>query len=62
MTGDTLVVEREDVRVMFRRTIDEQESIAKTWAMSRLQLQSVHFAVGSSTVCSTRLQRITGWR
>jgi len=40
MAGDSLVVERENVRVMFRRTIDEQESITKTWA-------DVEAAIGS---------------
>ena len=26
------IIEREDVRVMFRRTRDEQEAITRTWA------------------------------
>ena len=36
----TPIVEREDVRVMFRRTTDEQEAITRTWA-------EVEAAVGS---------------
>lgn len=40
MAGGTPTVEREDVRVMFKRTIDEQEAITRTWA-------EVEAAVGS---------------
>jgi len=40
MIGSTTIVERVDVRVMFRRTIDEQEAITRTWA-------EVEAAVGS---------------
>jgi len=36
----TPIVEREDVRIMFRRTTDEQEAITRTWA-------DVEAAVGS---------------
>lgn len=32
MTAEVSVVEREDVRVMFRRSSDEQEAITRTWA------------------------------
>ena len=32
MTDGPVVVEREEVRVMFRRTRDEQESITRAWA------------------------------
>jgi hypothetical protein len=32
MSDGTLIVDREDVRVMFRRTSDEQEAITRTWA------------------------------
>jgi hypothetical protein len=40
MVGDAVVVDREDVRVMLRRTSDDQESITRTWA-------EVETAVGS---------------
>jgi hypothetical protein len=32
MVESTPIVERNDVRVMFRRTADEQEAITRTWA------------------------------
>jgi hypothetical protein len=32
MSEGAVVVEREDVHVMFRRTSDEQEAITRTWA------------------------------
>jgi hypothetical protein len=32
MAGTPPIVEREDLRVMFRRTTDEQEAITRTWA------------------------------
>ncbi len=32
MTGSVLIVERHEVRVLFRRTTDDQESITRTWA------------------------------
>ena len=32
MPGDAVVVEREEVRVMLRRTSDDQASITRTWA------------------------------
>jgi hypothetical protein len=40
MPDEPGIVEREEVRVMFRRTRDEQESITRTWA-------EVEAAVGS---------------
>lgn len=40
MTESTPIVERDDVRMMFRRTSDEQEAITRTWA-------EVEAAVGS---------------
>lgn len=40
MAGSTPIVERDAVRVMFRRTTDEQEAITRTWA-------EVEAAVGS---------------
>lgn len=38
--GTVVVVERDEARVMFRRTSDEQESITRTWA-------EVETAIGS---------------
>jgi hypothetical protein len=32
MSEGRLIIEREDVRVMFRRTSDEQAAITRTWA------------------------------
>ena len=32
MAGGELIVERRDVRVMFRRAADEQEAITRAWA------------------------------
>src|SRR5947199_9337051 len=40
MTGSASIVERDDVRVMFRRSAHEQEAITRTWA-------EVEAAVGS---------------
>ncbi len=40
MPPDVTLVEREEVRVMFRRSSDEQESITRTWA-------EVESAIGS---------------
>lgn len=40
MSEGLVVVEREEVRVMFRRTSDEQEAITRTWA-------DVEAAIGS---------------
>ena len=40
MSGTPVFVEREEVRVLFRRTSDEQESITRTWA-------EVEAAIGS---------------
>ena len=40
MSDNIPIIEREDVRVMFRRTRDEQEAITRTWA-------DVEAAVGS---------------
>lgn len=40
MSGSAAIVERDDVRVLFRRTTDAQEAITRTWA-------EVERAVGS---------------
>jgi hypothetical protein len=40
MSDGTLIVDREEVRVMFRRTSDEQHAITRTWA-------EVEAAIGS---------------
>ena len=40
MGGDEVVVDRDEVRVMFRRTADEQRAITRTWA-------EVEAAIGS---------------
>src|SRR5689334_17004668 len=40
MVNDPVIVEREEIRVIFRRTIDEQQAITRTWA-------DVEAAVGS---------------
>jgi hypothetical protein len=42
MADGPVIVEREEIRVMFKRTTDDQEAITRTWA-------EVEAAVGSAS-------------